>query len=455
MIEQFKQIIGNSRVCILGYGAEGKSSLRLLRRILPEERICVADARPGIGELPELLQSKISVIAGDAYLSVLSEYDLIIKTPGIPSSLLAGIPAAKITSQSELFIRTYAPQIIGITGTKGKSTTSSLICHLIRQQTSNTILVGNIGIPPFDLADRIDKDTRIVYELSSHQLENARYSPHIAILLNLFEEHLDHYNGRDEYFMAKMNIALHQENSDYFLYHQEDPTIQKIMESALMKAEKCGISSLGNPGAMARIEGDSYLVRSANHDYRIPLTTGRLRGDHNRLNILFAIAACLLSGIEEERIIEGIDSFNPLSHRLEYVGCYQGIHYYNDSIATIPEACMAAMAAIPDVGSVIIGGFDRGIDYREFAVYLAGTAVDALIFMGMAGRRIHSLYLEAGGNQDRVWIAEDLAEAVMIAQKQTAPGKACLLSPAAASYDQFKNFEERGEVFRRLASGQS
>ncbi len=453
MLERIKSYIGNKHVCILGFGAEGQSTFRLLSRILPDSQISIADKSPDITKHPLLNDRTINVLTAENYLRDLSSFDLIIKTPGLPFSLLEGLSEDSITSQTELFIRAFSSQIIGITGTKGKSTTSSLIYHIVKQSTENVILVGNIGIPPFDLIERIDKRTIIVYELSSHQLQQIRYSPHTAILLNLFEEHLDHYNSKEEYFGAKLNIMRHQGKNDFFIYPYEEKTVMEYVQKQTMTGHCVTIGSSIQSGISCYLK-EGNVIWHCNSDqeltYKIEGETA-LKGIHNQRNCMFAIAACKLNNIPDTAITKGLRTFQPLAHRLEYVGFYGGLHYYNDSIATIPEAVMAAVTAIPNIGTLLLGGYDRGIDYRGLVDFLCTAPIDNLVFMGAAGMRIKELLDVHSPLKKKLFIASDMAEAVAIAKKQTAPGKACLLSPAAASYDMFRNFEERGATFRQLA----
>jgi UDP-N-acetylmuramoylalanine--D-glutamate ligase len=174
-----------------------------------------------------------------------------------------------------------------------------------------------------------------------------------------------------------------------------------------------------------------------------------LKGDHNLLNIIASAAVCHILGIPGSRLEKRLTDFSPLEHRMEYVGQYQGIHFYNDSIATIPEATLAAIAALKEVDTLILGGTDRGIDYTGLTAALPGTTVRNLILVGAAGDRIKAL-LELSGTEQSVFMAADYTEVVRLAVSKTARGKICLLSPAAASYDWFRNFEERGNVFKRL-----
>lgn len=454
MINRIISLAGQQTVCILGFGAEGQSSLRLLQQVFPAEQILIADRNPSLPEHPLLKDKGFRVQCGQDYLQGLERCGLILKSPGIPFTELSHLPAERISSQAEIFIEKFARQIIGITGTKGKSTTSSLIFHIIRQHTNDVLLVGNIGVPPFDEADKIDSETLIVYELSSHQLERIRFAPHTSLLLNLYEEHLDHYGSREDYFMAKMNIGLQQHSGDVFIYNAGDSETGELMRKHTLPGRMLPVSTDPVEGAGIFQNGDELIFQSSGGT-RTVFDAHRhtaLKGQHNTVNIMFAIAACLENKVPFAAIDQGIRSFEPLAHRLQYVGTYHGIRFYNDSISTIPEATMAAVKAIPDVGTLILGGFDRGIDYRGLADFLRSAPIDNLIFLGAAGRRIMELLTQSGLTGSCMTEVANLQEAVALAKKQTAPGKVCLLSPAAASYDMFKNFEERGTVFMQLVS---
>lgn len=447
-------LIGSKRVCILGFGIEGQSSFRRLSACLPASQLVVADRNPELAQHPLLAGFTGMISGGAAYLEACRNCDLILKSPGIPMRDLADIPAERISSQTELFLQLFRKQIIGITGTKGKSTTSTLIHHIIRQQTPDVLLTGNIGTPPFDLMDQITPSSFIVNELSSHQLENIRVSPHIALLLNLYEEHLDHYNGRDEYFSAKMNIARFQETTDTFLFNAGDPETVRMMENCTHQGQALPIlSEKGNPPCCYADKEDFVFcdTTSAVSNFNRPLNTS-LRGAHNALNLLFAIGACKVAGISDANISEGIRTFQALAHRLQFAGRFHNIDFYNDSIATIPEATIAAVKAIGNVDTLILGGYDRGLTYDKLVEFLLSSSVSNFIFLGEAGKRMLRLMKAAAPEHSGCYAASSLEDAVVWAKKKTAPGKACLLSPAAASYDMFKNFEERGALFMKLAA---
>ena len=447
-------LIGSKRVCILGFGSEGQSTFKLLKSLLPASQLMIADRRTEVQQQSLLKDFQGIVVAGEDYLEKAADCDLIIKSPGIPLRDLSMIPSEKITSQTELFLQRYRQQVIGITGTKGKSTTTTLIYHILRQQIQDVILVGNIGIPPFDILQQITPSSIIVYELSSHQLENIKVSPHIALLLNLYEEHLDHYNGRDDYFRAKLQIAMHQNEGDFFLFNAEDPESLRMMQPLLLKGQKVMIHhEKGN--APCCYSTDKTLVYCGNSEtasvFDKKINTA-LPGNHNILNLMFAISACKIAGITDQHIAEGITTFQALAHRLQYAGCFQQIDFYNDSIATIPEATIAAVKAIPRVDTLLLGGFDRGLAYEKLIEFLLQSEVRNFIFLGEAGRRMKALMTSRAPERAGYYEASSLEDAMVHAKKMTAPGKACLLSPAAASYDMFKNFEERGLLFMKLAA---
>ncbi|HNW76843.1 MAG TPA: UDP-N-acetylmuramoyl-L-alanine--D-glutamate ligase [Bacteroidales bacterium] len=437
MHDLIRNMMKGKRVLLLGFGREGQVSYQVIRQALPGQRLIVADGNEKIRD-HELLRGDpdIDFQVGPGYLDGLDRFDLIVKSPGITlKDIVPAVDPARITSQTDLFLRKYSRQIIGVTGTKGKSTTSSLIYHILNNTGVESLLLGNIGTPAFHFLDKITPSTTIVFELSSHQLQYVICSPHIAILLNLYQEHLDAYRSFLEYQLAKMNITRFQQEGDYFIYNSDDQIVA---------------------GHAAAFRKRQTLIPFSLSEVRDPvlghLHNRYLRGDHNRMNAMAAVKACRLCGLADDDIAEGLDSFKGLAHRMEYAGRYHGIDFYNDSIATIPEACMAAVRAIPGVDTLILGGFDRGISYDGLAQFLVQSEVSTFILTGMAGERIAQA-MEAVGIQGkrliRIHRFDDFAG---YAVKYTRPGHVCLLSPAAASYDEFRSFEERGMRFTELIS---
>ncbi len=454
-------IIVDKKVLILGFGKEGKSTYNFLRKQYPEQLFTIADKDPNLLDKVSFgTDTDLKFNLGVNYLYNLNDFDIIIKTPGISVlDFKEPLPdKSKISSQTDLFLRMYSKQVIGITGTKGKSTTTSLIYHILKKhKPNNVLLVGNIGFPPFDQLIDINDETIIVFELSSHQLENITVAPHISILLNLYQEHLDHYHSYIDYQLAKCNIAFHQQKDDYFINNIDNETLQNILATNTINSHIYHFSlkqevSLGTFIKDNHICFDNGTKYSKIYDISNPR---HLVGNHNLLNIMAAINVCKIIGVKNELIVDGINTFKGLEHRLEFVGVFNDVEYYNDSIATIPEATMEAVKSLSRVNTLLIGGFDRGIDYSEFAKFLTTTLVGHLIFIGEAGCRIYSLIDKSKNKRQKYIVAKNFDEAVERAVLVTCKGMICLLSPAAASYDEFKNFEERGKRFKELVSSQN
>ncbi|MFA5781466.1 MAG: UDP-N-acetylmuramoyl-L-alanine--D-glutamate ligase [Bacteroidales bacterium] len=451
MIDFVKNKIDGKRLLILGFGREGESTYRFLRKHFPDILITVADKNPEIsGKIKDL---NTELIVGEQYLDSLDDFDIIFKTPGISLNFLpVKVDPKKITSQTDIFLDYFSSQIIGITGTKGKSTTSSLIFHIIKLFTTNAVLVGNIGVPPFDHLDEITENTKIIYELSSHQLEYITKGPHIGILLNLFQEHLDHYETFETYQQSKFNITRYQEISDSFIFNADDILIRKLVSDANLERNYigCSLQNIQSKGCWMDHE-KLYFSDGTGEPIIIDLSTGRLlKGDHNVRNIMAAVCACKLTGVPDDVISEGIRAFKGLEHRMEYVGEFNGIHFYNDSIATIPEATIEAVKTLKNVDTLILGGFDRGIEYNKLVEFIAGSAIRNILLLGEAGKRIQDGLKQYNTSGKIILHIQSLEDAVRIAKEKTAKSKICLLSPAAASYDKFKNFEERGSLYKKL-----
>ena len=448
------KLLNNRKVLILGFGREGQSTFKLLRRYFPEDSIAIADADETLFQRhPELSNAKIKLQTGSNYLAAIDDYDVIIKSPGISLSN-AGIQLnpEKITSQTDLFLRAFSTQVTGITGTKGKSTTASLIHYIYQQQDKNALLLGNIGLPFFEAVDQIDSETRIVCELSSHQLEYLTIAPHISILTNIFEEHLDHYISYEAYQWAKFQIALKQNNSDYFLYNPEDERTDFLLKHHSIPGIKIPVNLNAFSGDGAGTKDNNLIIRHQKQVNKIipALPPTLLKGGHNLKNVYFAAVAAHLSGITPENTLKGIADFKPLEHRLELCETRGQAHFYNDSISTIPQATLAALDTLKNVYTLIAGGFDRGIDYHILAKSIVNYPLRYVLLTGPAGKRILELLKAEGKLRSEIQHFSRFDDAVKFAIQNTPAGEICLLSPAASSYDEFANFEERGKRFKFL-----
>ena len=455
IIEFFK----DKKIVIVGFGREGISAYKLIRKHYPKLPLTIADRSPLI-HLEDFPEDKhLKIVAGEEYDQNLNQYEVILKSPGVNfNNLNYFIPKEKFVTQTELFLMAYGDNVIGVTGTKGKSTTASLIYHILSNSIGNTVLAGNIGTPFFDIIEQIDDDTTVVAELSAHQLEYTDHSPHIAIFLNLYQEHLDHFNTFNNYQLAKLNITEHQQESDILIYNFDDRYIPGLIESHQLQRRFIPFSSqttLKN-GAFCT-KNDIVLMKNNEQICTIPIE-GRpnIPGRHNNNNIMAAVLACKAKGIADADIIRNISTFKGLEHRLELVGTFKGITFYHDSISTIPEATIAALNTIKRVDTLIIGGFDRGIDYSVLINHLRENPVRNIVFVGKVGERVLTEWKAAGNPLPEHYLVEnDYAKIVAFAYAHTAPGSSCLLSPAAASYDQFKDFTVRGRTFKTLVQQQA
>ena len=449
MINKIINEINNyEKVLILGFGREGKSTYNLIRKYLPSKKLVIADGNDKLLDNNLILKedSNLEFVLGSSYLDNLDSYDLIIKSPGVNFKYIDYSSFEdKITSQIDLFLRYSDVKTIGVTGTKGKSTTSSLIYHVLKNMNVNTILGGNIGIPVFDELDNIKDDTIFVIELSCHQLKFVKSSPNISVLLNIFEEHLDLYKSYQDYIDAKLNIFKYQKEEDFSVWGLDSPDSYKYYkENINTYAFSCDEEKVSK-GITIR-EGGLYLGNKliyAKARKRI------LLGDHNLYNVAATLLVCNILNLDLDIASNYIDNFESLEHRMEKVGIFKGITFYNDSIATIPSATINCIKSIPNIKTIIIGGMDRGLDLSSLVEYLyKDENINTCIFLKDTGYKIKEELEKLGTNKNLI-NAIDMKNAVENAYKYTKEGEACALSPAAASYNVYKNFEERGKDYKK------
>ena len=425
MIESICRRLSGKKILIAGFGREGKSTLRFLQNYMPDAIVGIADKNESAFQ--DVDKERYNLYFGDEYLKASLDYDIVIKTPGI-SVKDVDIDFSKITSQTDLFLEAFHNQVIGVTGTKGKSTTSTLIYHLIKESGNDAILAGNIGIPILDCVNDINERTIIVYELSAHQLQFINRSPHVGILLNVFEEHLDHFGTFEKYKDAKINVLRYMSDDDFAIVNQSMVNSQQSIVTHCIDFENADFE-----------------------DYNINWEDIPLLGEHNIMNVKAALCACKSCGLSLENIIPHLYTFKSLEHRQEYVGIFKGVKFYNDSISTIPQATIAALKTIKNVNFLLLGGFDRGIDYEPLVTYLKENALPYILITGQAGQTIKNKLQDAEYNGD-ILEYTDMESAFEIIGNLAKNGDVCLLSPAAASYDRYKNFEERGRIFKEFAN---
>jgi UDP-N-acetylmuramoylalanine--D-glutamate ligase len=414
---------------VFGYGIEGRSTVRWLLRLgCPPVRV-ISPSRP------DDLEPGIPWVAADGIEAALSEVGLLIKSPGIPPShplLLEaqrrGIPATAATTLFVERAREAGLAVIGVTGSKGKSTTATLIHKTLEAASIPTVLVGNIGRSPLDVMEEVVSNRPvIVVEMSSYQTHDLTVGPSVAVITRLFPEHLDWHGGVASYYAAKLKIAATQRYGDVAIWNAADPEL-----------------------ALRAPFGPARHIAYGLAPPRFSDAEMKLRGPHNRLNAAAALCAAEIFGAQPFHLEGVLGSFSGLPHRLEDLGVHSGVRWVNDSIATAPEAAVAALDAFPDeVATYIGGGTDRGFDFKPLARALVSRAVPNIILLPPGGPSIRAALSardpQAGARASTV---ADLGEAVALAARLTPKGSTVLFSPASPSYGVYKNFEERGDVFR-------
>lgn len=422
MLPPVIEFLKDKKVLILGFGREGKSTYNYIRKYLPEKTLAIGDGRE-----QKIDDENVEYFCGEDYLSHIGKFDVVMKSPGI-SFVNVDVPdGTYVTCQTDLFLK-YAPcKKIGVTGSKGKTTTSTLAYKMLCAGGVDCELMGNMGLPVFDYIEEMTADKIAVIEMSSHQLEFTRNSPDVSILTNIYEEHLEHYKGgMTGYVNAKLNIVRHQNENDTFIYN--------------------GTQGLAPYLDLNTVQSNAIAVKK---DAYLPfeIENIHLAGEHNRHDVLYAFTAASIFGVTAESAKKAIDDYEGIEHRMENVGTYKGVTFYNDCIATIPHAVMCAVNAIK-ANTLIIGGKDRGIDYTDFAVDLENSGLSVIIGTKTTGHKIIDMMI-ANGTKKNLIKAENLEEAVKSAYENTKDG-ICILSPAASSYNEYKNFEEKGRHYKEL-----
>lgn len=451
------------RVVLLGFGVEGQATYQYLRSRFPNKTIGIADRRP-LADLeiaPKALSGlkddgNISVHCGENYLGALKDYEVIVKTPGIAktndSLRAAAERGALLTSQMEIFFEVFdRRRIIGVTGTKGKSTTTALTYKLAREAGLDMVLGGNIGEPPLLHVDQATEKTVFVLELSSYQLEPMRCSPHVAVLLNIVPEHLDYHASFVEYASAKQNITSFQDESDFLVYNSDYGLPSEIASRTHARGVPFSVKRSLDFGCY--LEGGRVIFADGRTQREILKTADiPLIGAFNVQNVCAAVTAGIMAGASSETMADSVRTFKPLSHRLEFIGEYRGIRFYNDSISTVPESALSALEALgTDVQTLILGGHERHLDYANFASGLLSSKVETLILFSPTGRRMWEAVQSAAAGQPAIkaFPVETMEEGVRVAFENTSRGRICLLSPASPSYGKFKDYRDRGNVFRK------
>jgi len=441
----------NKRVLVVGLGKSGLAAARFLKTL--GARVTVSDARPAtlIAELSELLDQGFMVEAGSHGLLTFRRQDLIVVSPGVPMSTpeLKQVRAmgAHIIGELELGFEYLKGEVVAVTGSNGKTTTTSLIGEILKAAGRATLVGGNIGRPVTAMVEESTAESWSVLEVSSFQLETVEmFRPRIALVLNITPDHLDRHGTFEVYAGLKARITEFQTAEDFLVLNGEDKETQMI--AAKTKAQVYWFSGRRPMKQGAFVHGESILFvprEGAKAEPVMPVAEISLAGAHNVENVLAAVCAAKLAGVESETIRAAVRDFKAVEHRLEFVREVGGVRYYNDSKATNVDATMKAVEAFAGGIHLILGGKDKGSDYRVLEPLLR-ERVKTVITIGSAAEKIeHQL-----DGVVKIERAETLQRAVAYAHEVAAAGDTVLLAPACASFDQFENYEQRGRVFKEL-----
>ncbi len=447
MSVRFSELDG-AEVGVWGAGLEIRSFADQLARRLPSARIAVAAFdTPAPGGLRETLHApELRVVTGDAALAALLECDVVVRSPGVSThrpEIRALTDAGRtVTTATGLWLAEREGRgVIGVTGTKGKSTTAALVFHLARAAGRAVHLAGNIGVPALDLLDQADSDMAVV-ELSSYQIADLATGPEVAVITSLFPEHADWHGSEDAYRVDKLRIIALPGVRAVLLNARDPQLAGGAADAAAAAVVRYGVRDGWD------LAPDGIAFRES-----IVLAAGELPlpGEHNALNLCGALAALEAFGVTPPPLREALDEFRGLPHRLETVSDRDGILWIDDSISTTPESTLAALASFPGRDVVLIaGGQDRGQEHAQLARALAAREA-TLIGVPSTGARLLAAARDAGVPAERAIAASGMEQAVTLASRRARPGTVILLSPAAPSYDNYRDFEERGERFRTLA----
>jgi UDP-N-acetylmuramoylalanine--D-glutamate ligase len=442
----------NKRVLVVGLGKSGKAAALFLRAL--GAQVTVLDSRSAealAGEIPTLLDAGVMVETGGHGLLTFRRQDLIVVSPGVPfdtpelkQARAFGLP---IIGELELASRFLQGQIVAITGSNGKTTTTSLLGKIFADAGGPTLVGGNIGTPVIDLIAESTPQTTSVLEVSSFQLETVvEFRPHIAVVLNITQDHLDRHGTFENYAAMKARITAQQTPEDFLVLNAEDKPTQML--AAQTKAQVFWFSGRRAIKKGAFVHGESivFLPREgAKSEPVMPLVEIPLKGAHNVENVLAAVCAARLGGVSAESIRASVASFKAVEHRLEFVATVRGVAFYNDSKATNVDATKKALEAFPGGVHLILGGKDKNSDYTELADLLRAR-VKTVYTIGSAAEKIERHL----AGVVKIVSAGTLDAAVRQAAQVAVAGDVVLLAPACASFDQFTSYEHRGRVFKKL-----
>ncbi len=437
----------NKRIAVLGFGIDTSD---LIAWFLEQGiSFTVCDENESV-VIPDNLKSKSELRLGKDAFAKLTDFDVIVRNPAIyryrKEIIEAENKGVEITSKIKIFFDLCPAKIIGVTGTKGKGTTSTLVYQILRDAGKEVFIGGNIGLGIFDFLPTLTKNSWVVLEMSSFQLIDLHKSPHIGVHLMTTTDHLDWHVSSEEYVRAKGNIFKWQKLEDFAVVNADYPNSRKNGELGAGKKYFFSRKERQQPGAYLKDQA-IYL----DDEKLIDISEIRLRGEHNQENIMAAALAARLAGVNLPTIVQTIKNFRGLEHRLEEVATVGGVTYFNDSFSTVPETAIAAVKAFKEPIILIAGGSDKGSDFTELGKVIAESKnVKAVILIGLMTEKIREA-IHKHTNKPEFQIVTGLKtmkEIVKTAKALAKAGDVVLLSPAAASFDMFKSYKHRGQEFK-------
>jgi len=456
-LEEFNNYIRGKNVAIIGLGVSNKPLIKYLYDL--NANIVLFDNKDfdKIDEeiLDYIYKYKLKYSFGKNYLSKLVGFDIIFKSPScrydLPEIETEVNRGAILTSEIELVMKLTPSKIIAVTGSDGKTTTTSLIYEILKNKYK-CFLGGNIGIPLFTRISEMKPENIVILELSSFQLMGMEKSPDIAVLTNIAPNHLDIHKTYDEYIQAKVNLFKYQTKSDILVTNYDNEITKKLSKEAKAKVKFFSSKTKMENGIIY----DDKIIKKCEDNLRrhiLNVKEIKLKGTHNAENICAAISATEgLVSLEEQ--IDAIKNFSGVKHRIEYVREIGGAKWYNDSIASSPTRTIAGLQSFDEKILLIAGGYDKHLDYEPIAKHIV-EKVSTLILLGQTAEKIRGVVEKELNKQNKnlnIIKVESLEEAVIRARENVKPGEVVMLSPASASFDMFKNFEERGEKFKKLVN---
>ena len=457
-LEEFNKFLDSKKVAIIGMGV---SNLPLLDYFYDKNaKVTVFDKNTPSDEMMEKINKyRYEVEIGEYNLSRLNGFDIIFRSPSVLPTreelVTAANKGAIITSEIEMVLKLAPCKIIGVTGTEGKTTTTSIIYEILKSSGKNCFLGGNIGKPIFTEIKNMKPEDIVVLELSSFQLMGMEVSPDISVVTNMYPDHLNIHSSYEEYQQAKKNIFLHQNENGVVILNYDNEITRKFADE--VKSNLVFFSSLENLENGYVYDRKDETIKSyvnGKSENILKKQEIKLRGIHNYENICAALAATAPI-VDEKSQIKAIKEFNGVEHRLEFVRELNGVKYYNDSIGTSPASTIAGLNAFDENIILLAGGSDKGLDYTEIGETIA-KKVRVLLLTGPTAEKIENatkLAMSKSGKETvEIIHCKDLQEAVSMANEKAKSGEIVLMSPASASFDAFKNFIERGIKFKEFVN---